>query len=203
VESEKAARLQQLQDQLRQLQRVMEQRRAPAPAPAAVDTELTEPIPPAPEPTIPTVDAEPQPPLSTVPAPMPMPTVPAPGELFPAPLVDGPIDRLALADSLFATKDIEFALQMYAQIDPQSVTPDDQLWIEYQVAGCHRRLGNIAEAEQRYRRLAGMTEGGWYASQARWWLDALTARKALEADLLRVTNAIQTMEQQIDAAPMQ
>ena len=131
-----------------------------------------------------------------------MPTAPALAEMFPIPVVDGPIDRLALADSLFATNEIEFALQMYEQVDRQQVTPDDQQWIDYQLAGCHRRLGNIAEAEQRYRRLAGMTDGGWYTSQSRWWLDAITARKALEADLLRVTTTIQSMEQQINAAPM-
>lgn len=205
VESEKAARLRQLQEQLRQLQRVMEQRRSVEPVPAASQTTVPQPPEPNPPPvqgTTPTDAAESQPP-SDPPPPLPMPDAPAPTELFPTPVVEGPIDRLALADSLFATQDIEFALQMYEQVDRPTVSPDDRLWIEYQIAGCHRRLGNIAEAEQRYRKLAGMTDGGWYASQSRWWLDALSARKALQADLLRVTTAIQTMEKQIHAAPMQ
>lgn len=190
LESDKSRRLQELQTQLRQLQQVLQQRR---------QTEA-ESQPAAPEPAVPST------PPPEAPAPLPSaqsssPPMPAaPAELFPQPIVEGPIDRLSLADSLFATKDAELALQMYEQIEPESVAPEDQQWITYQIAGCYRRLGNFAEAEQRYRRLAGMTDGGWYASQSRWWLDAITTRKSLEADLQRVTNTIQTMEQQIHAA---
>jgi hypothetical protein len=111
------------------------------------------------------------------------------------------IDRLALGDSLFATGQSDLALQAYSSIELKRLPAVDRYWIEYQIANCHRRLGNRAEAEQRYRRLAGLVDGGWCAAHARWWLDAMSTRTSLERDLEQVRMSLRTIEEQLNAKP--
>ena len=108
-----------------------------------------------------------------------------------------------MADNLFATGDASLALPIYEQIDTTGMATADSYWIEYQIASCHRRLRNDSEAEKRYRRLAGLSDGGWYSIQAKWWLDTLSARQALEADLQQITGTVQMLEQEIHAQPAQ
>jgi hypothetical protein len=197
IELDKADRIDRLHEQLSELRRLLDRRRLTPP-----------PVEPDPPPALP--DAEsPASEGSEPPAHAPLPAevaerVPTPSdsssELLPEALVDGPVDRVALADSLFASGEVEFALQAYQQVDAHTLTVEDRLWIEYQLASCHRRLKNYAEAEKRYRSLAGLAEGGPYATQSRWWLDAITARRSLEADLQRVSETIQSLEQQSHAS---
>jgi hypothetical protein len=111
------------------------------------------------------------------------------------------INRLALADSLFATGQSDLALQAYSSIELSKLAAVDRYWIEYQIANCHRRLGDRTEAEQRYRKLAGLVDGGWCAAHARWWLDALATRTTLERDLGQIRLSLQTIEEQLNAQP--
>lgn len=196
VEGDKAERLDLLQNRLQQLRDLLKQRAQSEP-PAAIDP--PEPLPPAEEarpiPEPPEPDLEPVPPVQSASTP----EEPAPSDIFPTPVVEGPIDRLSLADSLFASGETELALQIYNEVDAAPLAEEDRRWRDYQLAGCYRRLKDHAEAERRYRALAGLEDGGWYADQSRWWLDSLTARKKLETDLERVTQTIQAMEQQLNA----
>ncbi|MBL8851694.1 MAG: hypothetical protein JNG89_18580 [Planctomycetaceae bacterium] len=113
------------------------------------------------------------------------------------------IDRLALADSLFATGQSDLALQAYDSIELMKLAAADRYWIEYQIANCHRRLGNKPEAEQRYRRIAGLIDGGWCATHARWWLDALAKKADLERDLEQIKLTLQATEEQLNAKSAQ
>ena len=105
--------------------------------------------------------------------------------------LDGPIDRLGLADNLFALGEFGLALQTYQQIDQSALEREDTQWVQYQVAGCLRHLGKPSEAADQYRKLAADRTAGRLAVLARWWLDRMTDRAILEADL-------QKFQQQID-----
>jgi hypothetical protein len=118
-------------------------------------------------------------------------------------LVGASIDRMALADSLFGNGQSDLALQAYSSIELLKQPVADRYWIEYQIANCHRRLGNLAEAEQRYRRLAGLVDAGWCAVHARWWLDALSTRAALQHDLDAIRTSLKTVENQLNAQSQQ
>ena len=99
-------------------------------------------------------------------------------------VVDGPIDRLGLANNLYAVGDYLLALKMYEQADAASMTAQQQIWTEYQIANCLRRTGKLAEASNRYRLLADQPAAGWLSEQSQWWVDVLekmrTVRKGLE-----------------------
>lgn len=118
-------------------------------------------------------------------------------------VVGSSINRLALGDSLFGTDQTDLALQAYQGLDLTKLPPSDRYWVEYQLANCHRRLGDIPEAQQRYRRLAGLVDAGWCASHSRWWLDALNTRTTLERDLAAVKTSMKSIEEQLNAEPAQ
>ena len=88
-------------------------------------------------------------------------------------VVDGPIDRLGLANNLFATGGYPLALEMYQQTPAADLTAPQHFWVEYQTANCLRRLGNLTEATNRYRKLADHAEAGWLSEQAHWWVETL------------------------------
>jgi len=95
-------------------------------------------------------------------------------------VVDGPIDRLGLANNLFATGQYPLSLEMYKQTAATELTAQQHFWVEYQTANCLRRLGKSTEAAQLYRRLADHPEAGWLSQQARWWVETLEKIRSLE-----------------------
>ena len=95
-------------------------------------------------------------------------------------VVDGPIDRLGLANNLFAVAEYPLALEMYQQATGPELSSQQKFWVEYQLANCLRRLGNPAEASNRYRKLASQPEAGWLSQQARWWVETLEQIRILE-----------------------
>ena len=87
-------------------------------------------------------------------------------------LVDGPVDRIGLADSLYALNELSISLEMYGKVDLKHVPQSEQFWVSFQRACCLRRLKRIPEAQELYRRLAGQQNAGWLAEMSRWWLRA-------------------------------
>ncbi len=98
-------------------------------------------------------------------------------------VVDGPIDRLGLANNLFATGEYPMALEMYQETAKSELTAQQHFWVEYQTANCLRRLGKSADASQRYRKLSDHPEAGWLSQQARWWVETLEKIHILEKTL--------------------
>ena len=98
-------------------------------------------------------------------------------------VVDGPIDRLGLANNLFAVGQYPLALEMYQQTATADLTAQQHFWVEYQTANCLRRLGNPTEASNRYRKLAEHPEAGWLSQQAHWWVETLEKIRSLEQAL--------------------
>jgi hypothetical protein len=93
---------------------------------------------------------------------------------------DEPVDRVSLADNLFGSGETELALRVYSEIGSVAVSVSDRLWVRYQLACCHRRLGNSSEAESTYREIANSPDAPALAASARWWLDTIQRRKRLE-----------------------
>lgn len=100
------------------------------------------------------------------------------------------IDPLSLADNLFGADDVPAALKIYQGLTPAKFSPGHRQWIRYQIASCHRRLGDVGTAEQEYRELAGTKTDDRIAAQARWWLDAIQKRKRLESGLKAAGEAL-------------
>lgn len=115
-------------------------------------------------------------------------------------MVDSPIDRVSLANNLYVVGEFGLALKMYESIDGASLSADDENWIRLQIAGCLRKLGRRAEAQQKYRQLAAKPEAGQINELARWWLQQMNERTALEEDLKRYENVIRIQKEAIDAA---
>ena len=115
--------------------------------------------------------------------------------LFP-PAETSTVDAIALADNLFAAGDVEGAMRKYQMLTKKRLPVSHKRWVIYQVACCHRRLGNIPAAEVIYRELASVTDKTTVPTQARWWLDALQRRKEAEERLDRVRFTIASMEQE-------
>lgn len=88
-------------------------------------------------------------------------------------VVDGPIDRIGLANNLFAVGEYRLAMDMYEHTDSAEMSAEQQIWAEYQTANCLRRLGRLGEASNRYRKLAGQPEAGWFCEQSQWWVNVL------------------------------
>jgi hypothetical protein len=63
------------------------------------------------------------------------------------------------------------------------LTAQQQIWTDYQMANCLRRMGRNAEASNRYRRIAEQPEAGWLSEQSRWWVDALEQIRQLQGSL--------------------
>ncbi len=109
-------------------------------------------------------------------------------------VLDKPVDRLALADNLFRSSELEMALQIYQQLDRLGPASDDQAWIKYQIANCNRRLGKLDEAKKDFRELANSGVEDFPVPQARWWLDAIDRHAELESRSQRfeeILNSIQ------------
>jgi tetratricopeptide (TPR) repeat protein len=98
-------------------------------------------------------------------------------------VVNGPIDRLGLANNLFAIGEYPLALEMYQQTAGPELSSQQQFWVEFQTASCLRHLGNPAEASNRFRKLASQPEAGWLSKQAQRWVEHLESIRILEKSL--------------------
>jgi tetratricopeptide (TPR) repeat protein len=99
------------------------------------------------------------------------------------PVISGPIDRMGLANNLYAVGEYLMAMELYKETDESPLTAQQQIWAEYQTANCLRRLGQTGEASNRYRRLAGQPEAGWLSEKAGWWVGVLEQIRQLEKSL--------------------
>ncbi|MBX3437246.1 MAG: hypothetical protein KF861_07145 [Planctomycetaceae bacterium] len=113
--------------------------------------------------------------------------------------VDAPVDRLALADNLYAAGETATALNLYLEIDMKALGLTDRHWVQLQLAGCYRRLGNIEEASKHYRTLVAIEEPVWMAETARWWLMVLDKRKAMLRQTQDLDSLIRQLKEQVDA----
>lgn len=122
--------------------------------------------------------------------------VESPSSLSATTVLNSPVDRLKLADNLFATGEYSLALQMYdaAGSKGSKLGNDDRAWVTYQKAGCYRRLEMMDEAESLYRQAAGDADAEWLAKVARWWLDRIAEREKLKQEIGQVKEVLDTFK---------
>jgi len=113
--------------------------------------------------------------------------------------VDGPIDRMALASSLFATESYKECLSILKAVDQKSISTENRDWCDFLAASCYRKLNDLPEAESRYRSLLGRTEVSWLANATRWWLDHLNEQQKLRGDLRQLRTNFTAWQGEIDA----
>jgi len=121
---------------------------------------------------------------------VPRPSASAGKELVAVPITDEPVDRLGLADSLFATGEFQLALEIYTGLSATNRPSDQKVWAEHQTAACHRQLGNDVEAETHYRRIAGNDHAGFLAENARWWLTVMGQRRDAQGKYDRIKSTV-------------
>jgi tetratricopeptide (TPR) repeat protein len=114
------------------------------------------------------------------------------------PIIGGPIDRIALADNLFALGENLIALEMYSQVNVEFLSTADKVWVEYQSAGCLRRLNRIPEAQERYRRLVAQQDEKWLSDLSRWWLNRIDDREEAVQELANYQRLLTALKESLD-----
>ena len=163
---------------------------------------------PAPPPTaLPQRPSVSDPPALQGPSELPVPppeTAPSPEPVEPAPAVNSmparsmpngslatssSVDRVSMADSLYAANNLPFALQIYREVAP-TADPRQAVWIKYQIANSLRRLNDLDEAEKHYREVASLDSPDWIVQSARWWLSNRQQLKDIDERLKRINAAL-------------
>lgn len=108
------------------------------------------------------------------------------------------VDRLELANSLFAMGRTESAHAIYASIEQPSLSDEDRIWLDYQLASCNRRLGNIADAEKLYRRVVATDPESTWSKYSKWWLELLRDQGKVSAELNQVQEALKTYRTKVE-----
>lgn len=97
--------------------------------------------------------------------------------------ISDPIDRVSLGNNLYALGEYPAAHKAYLSVNPEELTAEQQIWTEYQIANCLRRMGENAEASNRFRKIAGQPEAGWLSERAAWWVGVLEQMRRAETAL--------------------
>jgi hypothetical protein len=109
---------------------------------------------------------------------------------IPPEILRSPLDKIAMADNLYAAGSVELALSAYQSAADSKGQPAQTRWAEYQIANCLRRLGRMADAEKQYRKIAASRDGGEFIELSKWWLDSLSQRAALVRQLDQIKAVI-------------
>lgn len=147
----------------------------------------TDPKPPtAPAAEDPSVGEEPTTPATVSPPTLTKPPEPDPIKPSPTVVTETAVDRIGLADSLFASHQVDIALKLYLELSREKQSPEDLLWIHYQIGSSSRRVKNYDQARRYYRMVAGKPEAGLYQKLSKWWLDTLQRKLNYEEEQNRL-----------------
>jgi hypothetical protein len=111
------------------------------------------------------------------------------------------VDRVHVADNLFAAGEYVLAEEIYSQVDRKAISSDESGWVEFQLANCSRRAGRLDDAKKRYRRVVADPALGWLQNMAKWRLDAIDEREQLIREHSRLEAAIKQHTEVPGAAP--
>jgi hypothetical protein len=188
----------------------------PEPQPQPVVEPVLQPVPeslplPAPQATLEQTPPEsprslPAAPSSAVPIPSPaaadvLPSREGSPLTLPTELLDQAIDRQRMGNNLYAIGAYDLALMDYEMMLRQPLDKVEAQWVSFQVANCHRHLGQMAEAQKAYRRVAGETSEEWLGQMSRWWLKELDDREQLQRRVVELDQVIKTLEQEVNRGP--
>lgn len=85
------------------------------------------------------------------------------------------------------------ALEAYRGVEASAATARTKSWASFQVANCLRQLGQVAEAEKQYRRVAGDSVSGEFGELSKWWLGSLEQKRQLQSRLEAITQTLAGM----------
>src|SRR6185295_5768511 len=130
------------------------------------------------------------------PTPRPAPSEPPPVRSLPTPsdpntnpsmprpgTVVAKADPFLLAQSLFTAGQYEAALAAYRRIDPESLTQEERVLVQFLSACCLRKIGKLDDAAMLYREVADVREDDFLTECALWHLSALGWRREIEKQL--------------------
>jgi len=109
------------------------------------------------------------------------------------PVLSTPVNSFELANSLFATGNYAEALKSYEALLKNENLPEDADWIKCLAANCYRIQGEFSTAERLYREVAASKNKSYPADHSIWFLDHLSRRKRIEADLRAIDGELQSL----------
>jgi hypothetical protein len=93
------------------------------------------------------------------------------------------IDPLNQAQNLYRTGNFEASLRAFKLVESASLAGEDRAFVQYMIASCLRRLGQMSEATAIYRDVADSREDAFLSECAVWQLSTIRWRKDLEMQL--------------------
>jgi hypothetical protein len=120
-------------------------------------------------------DPVPTPPALPTPAPLPVAPLAQDATAFPT--------EIALAEVQFQAGQFDRALLTLRHLDAGSLSVREQTWAKFLMAGCHRKLGKLAEAAKLYREVAEVEDDPFLKETAQWQLSLLHWRQELQGEL--------------------
>lgn len=99
------------------------------------------------------------------------------------PIITSPVNSFELANSLFLTGNYTQALRSYEDLMTTKDKIIDQDWLRLHAANCNRIQKKFGTAEQLYRDVTASKEKSYPSDHARWYLNYLTRRRAIETEL--------------------
>ncbi|OUT60993.1 MAG: hypothetical protein CBB71_06210 [Rhodopirellula sp. TMED11] len=102
-------------------------------------------------------------------------------------MLDGPVDHLALGESLYQTGSYETALLSLSQLDSRQLAPEDSTWVGFMVAMCHYRTGNNGKAESLLREIVNTKSSDPMLATAQWWLEHVQETSDAKAQMQQAT----------------
>ena len=114
-------------------------------------------------------------------------------------VLDQPPDQLAVADNMFYSGEYEMAQEFYRTALAQAPPGQSQIWIRFQLASCLKRTGEIGEAKQLLREIAGTQGAEEISENASWCVDIADRKQKLQENLLLIENYITDREPENDS----
>ncbi|MEM7454253.1 MAG: hypothetical protein AAF456_07845 [Planctomycetota bacterium] len=92
-----------------------------------------------------------------------------------------PVNAFEMGNSLLMTGSAESALKAYESVDRTQLNTFDAIWLDFLIATCKRRTGDIDGAEAIYREITNdQVITGHPVEEAAWWLDRIEQSSAAE-----------------------
>jgi hypothetical protein len=108
-----------------------------------------------------------------------------------------PLNSMELANSLFITGHYAQATRGYETLmNDKTLATLDSDWLRCLAANCYRAQGQIAAAEKLYREVVASREKSYASNHAKWYLDHLTRKKKIRAELDALQAELQSTEKQ-------
>ena len=122
-----------------------------------------------------------------------------PDETIPIENLQGsPVDKLRLANNVFAVGDMQLAGEYYREILKDNPKGWQERWAKFQLAACHRRVGSYKEALNLLKDLAQSRSNEFPIPEARWWIKEIENREVIENDMKIIDNVIKKASEKYD-----